>query len=123
MTMQILMMHLHKIQKIKYNYMYDQTHIVLLEQDGKRDKRNRMQIWYDVLYAIKQESMNGVVKPTRVQFMSNLSYDKLIVYLNDLKSKKLIIESPLALTDRGNQFLHDYGIINEQVMKLGLEYL
>ena len=98
-------------------------HMLFMEQDGRKEKRNKLQIYHDILNAIKQEKINGPVKPTRVQFLSNMSYDKLTVYLDDLASKKMIIKSPLALEDRGNQFLLDYEIIHEHVKKLGLEYL
>ena len=98
-------------------------HMAYMEQDGRKEKRNKMQIYHDILDAIKQEKINGPVKPTRVQFLSNMSYDKLTVYLDDLASKKMITKNPLALEDRGNQFLLDYEIIHEHVKKLGLEYL
>lgn len=97
--------------------------MLFMEQDGRREKRNKLQIYHDILNAIKQEKINGPVKPTRVQFLSNMSYDKLTVYLNDLASKEMITKIPLALEDRGNKFLFDYEKIHEHVKKLGLEYL
>lgn len=97
--------------------------MLFMEQDGRRDKRNKLQIYHDILDAIKQENIDGTVKPTRVQFLSNMSYDKLTVYLDDLASKQMIIKSPLVLADKGHQFLLDYGKINDTIKKLGLEYL
>ena len=45
----------------------------------------------DILSAINLELTNGEAKPTRVQTLSNLAYDKLVRYLNELEGKKMII--------------------------------
>jgi predicted transcriptional regulator len=45
-------------------------------------KRNKFQIYYDVLSGTNLKTNNGGgVKPTRVQVHSNLAYDKLVRYL------------------------------------------
>ena len=49
-----------------------------------------MEIYKDVLSAIEKELANGKVKPTRVQSLSNLAYDKLTRYLNELENKNMI---------------------------------
>ncbi len=55
-------------------------------------KENKMEIYNDILSAINLELMINVeAKPTRVQTLSNLEYDKLIRYLNELEGKKMII--------------------------------
>jgi predicted transcriptional regulator len=55
-------------------------------------KENKMEICNDVLSAIiNLELINGEAKPTRVQTLSNLEYDKLVRYLNELEGKKMII--------------------------------
>lgn len=73
-----------------------------------KPKRNKMEIYNDVLNAIAQELTDGEAKPTRVQILSNLAYDKLVRYLNDLEGKKMIIQDPLGITERGRDFLEDY---------------
>ena len=74
-----------------------------------RKPRNKIQIYYDILSAINLESTNGVgPKPTRVQTRSNLSYDKLVMYLNELQSKEMILQKPLRITDKGRDFLQEY---------------
>ena len=82
-----------------------------------------MEIYYDVLSAINYEMSNGEVKPTRIQYLSNMSYDKLQNYFDELNSKKLITKMPLALTDRGKEFLQDYGKIKDFIKKMELEYI
>jgi predicted transcriptional regulator len=54
-----------------------------------KPKRNKMEICNDILSAIKAELTNGEAKPTRVQTLSNLAYDKFAKYLNELESKKM----------------------------------
>jgi predicted transcriptional regulator len=54
-------------------------------------KENKMEIYNDILSAINLELTNGEAKPTIVQTLSNLAYDKLVRYLNELEGKKMII--------------------------------
>jgi predicted transcriptional regulator len=44
------------------------------------------------------------VKPTRVQLRSNLAYDKLARYLDELKIKGMIVRDPLQITEKGRVF-------------------
>ena len=67
-------------------------------------KRNKMEIYNDVLSAINLELTNGEAKPTRVQTLSNLSYDKLVRYLSELEGKKMIVQDPLQITEKGHIF-------------------
>ena len=55
---------------------------------SRKDRRSKLEIYYDILNAITKESSYGEVKPTRVQFMSNTSYDKLITYFDELEKKQ-----------------------------------
>lgn len=88
-----------------------------------KPKRNRMEIYNDILSAIAQELTNGEAKPTRVQAHSNLAYDKLVRYLNELESKKMIMQNPLGLTEKGRDFLQDYNRIKDFVAEMGVKYL
>ena len=59
-----------------------------------------MEIYNDNLSAMAHElTTDGEVKPTKVQLLSNLAYDKLTRYLNELERKKMIIQSPLSITN------------------------
>jgi predicted transcriptional regulator len=59
-----------------------------------------MEIYNDILSAINLELTNGEAKPTRVQILSNLAYDKLVRYLNELEGKKMIMQDPLQITEK-----------------------
>jgi predicted transcriptional regulator len=82
-----------------------------------------MEIYNDILSAINLELTNGEAKPTRVQSLSNLAYDKLVRYLNELEGKKMIIQDPLHITEKGRDFLQDYDRIKGFVLDMGVKYL
>ena len=82
-----------------------------------------MEIYNDILSAINLELTNGEAKPTRVQTLSNLAYDKLVRYLNELEGKKMIIQDPLQITEKGRDFLQDYDRIKGFVLDMGIKYL
>jgi predicted transcriptional regulator len=72
-------------------------------------KRNKFQIYYDVLSGINLETNNGEgAKPTRVQVHSNLAYDKLARYLKELEMNEMILQNPLRITAKGREFLQDH---------------
>ncbi|MCI0559073.1 MAG: winged helix-turn-helix domain-containing protein [Nitrososphaera sp.] len=82
-----------------------------------------MEIYNDILSAIERELPNGEAKPTKVQSLSNLAYDKLVRYLNELEDKKMITKAPLTITERGRDFLQDYDRIRDFVNAMGVKYL
>lgn len=81
-----------------------------------------MEIYNDILSAIKVELTNGDARPTRVQTLSNLAYDKLVRYLNELEGKKMIAQNPLRITEKGYDFLQDYDRIKDFVNAMGVKY-
>jgi predicted transcriptional regulator len=81
-----------------------------------------MEIYNDILSAIKAELTNGEAKPTRVQTLSNLAYDKLVRYLDELEGKKMIVQNPLRITERGHDFLQDYDRIRDFIASMGVKY-
>jgi predicted transcriptional regulator len=81
-----------------------------------------MEIYNDILRAINLELANGEVKPTRVQSLSNLAYDKLVRYLDELESKKMIVQNPLRITENGYDFLQDYDRIRGFITSLDIKY-
>jgi len=82
-----------------------------------------MEIYNAILSAINLELTNGDAKPTRVQSLCNLAYDKLVRYLNELEVKKMIIQDPLQITEKGQDFLQDYNRIKGFVLDMGIKYL
>jgi predicted transcriptional regulator len=82
-----------------------------------------MEIYNAILSAINLELTNGEAKPIRVQSLCNLAYDKLVRYLNELEVKKMIIQDPLQITEKGQDFLQDYSRIKGFVLDMGIKYL
>ena len=87
-----------------------------------KPKRNKMEIYNDILSAIRSELTSGEAKPTRVQSMSNLAYDKLVRYLNEMEGKSMIAQNPLRITEKGHDFLQDYDRIRDFVAAMGVKY-
>jgi hypothetical protein len=78
-----------------------------------------MELYNDILKAIMNEITNyddNVAKPTRVQLRSNLAYDKLAKYLDELENKKMILQGPLLITE-------DYNRISNFIFEMGIKYL
>jgi predicted transcriptional regulator len=85
-----------------------------------------MELYNDILKAIMNEIANyddTVAKPTRVQLRSNLAYDKFVRYLDELESKKMILKTPLLITEKGRDFIQDYDRISDFVLEMGIKYL
>jgi predicted transcriptional regulator len=91
----------------------------------KRERRSKLEIYCDILSSIVIESKSvEIVRPTRIQFMSGLSYDNLMKYLGELKEKKMIRNSKeLIISEKGEQFLKDYEKIRRFTEQMGLDYL
>lgn len=86
-------------------------------------RRNKLEIYNDILNAVQKEAQEGEVKPTRIQHQSNLSYDKMSRYLKELENKKMITVSPIQITDKGKKFLNDYDKIKDFLSEMQMEYL
>jgi predicted transcriptional regulator len=85
-----------------------------------------LELYNDILKAIGDEITNddnSVVLPTRVQLRCNLAYDKLTRCLDELENRKMIQQSPLLITEKGRDFLHDYDRISNFVLEMGIKYL
>jgi predicted transcriptional regulator len=89
---------------------------------SRKDRRSKLELYYDILNAITKESQYGEVKPTRIQFASNTSYDKLITYFDELEKKQMLVKSTLTITEKGQRFLKEYHKIDEFVREIGLDF-
>jgi predicted transcriptional regulator len=90
-----------------------------------RERRHRFQIYREILAAIELEVVNdGNVRPTRVQHLSNLSYDKLKRHLVELDRTGLINmkDGTMKITDRGREFLRNYDRLTDAMHTVGLDY-
>jgi predicted transcriptional regulator len=86
-------------------------------------KRNKLEIYNDILSALKHELNYGEARPTRIQSKSNLAYDRLTRYLSELEIQGMITNDPLGITQRGRDFLQDYDRIKGFLEEMGVKYL
>ena len=85
-----------------------------------RDKRSKLQIYFDVFSAIIIEKQdNEEISKTRLQHKSNTSYDKLLKYLDEMTDKGLIkMENKIDTTESGTKFHRDYSNVNILINKI-----
>ncbi|MBI4146688.1 hypothetical protein HY489_05120 [Candidatus Woesearchaeota archaeon] len=87
-------------------------------------KRAKIDIVYDMLKAIEEKG--GRILPTHLLYKSNLSHQRMKIYLEELKQRKLIVETDhkgkmmFALTDEGRKFLQDFAKVKEFTEAFGL---
>lgn len=83
------------------------------------ERRSKLQIFYDVLSAIKEDSQNNEkISYTRIQFKCNTSYDKLLRYIDEMNAKQLLKSgSEIEITEKGEKFYQDYSRINELIIE------
>lgn len=87
-------------------------------------KRNRLEIIKDILEVIK--SKNGKIKPTHILYKSNLSYNMMEEYLDELIKKEFIVETKdknsktYLITEKGSAYLSKYKLISEFTDSFGL---
>jgi predicted transcriptional regulator len=88
------------------------------------EKRDRMQIIQDILLSIQRKG--GRIKPTHLLYKSNLSYQRMNLYLEELMEKGLVAKDFddenkfFTLTDKGYQFLAEYQRMSEFTKSFGL---
>ena len=86
-------------------------------------KRDKLTIIYDVLIAVQKK---GKIKPTHLLYKSNLSYQRMKEYLDELKMKELVHDEVekgqkfFSLTEKGHKFLQDYTKMREFTESFGL---
>jgi len=73
--------------------------------------RSQMRIYVDIMRVIQRE--NNRAKPTRILYGANLSHDRLLKYLEELKTLGVIEETDgderlYNLTQKGIEFLNEF---------------
>jgi len=88
------------------------------------EKRDKIQIIQDILTAIQKKG--GKIKPTHLLYKSNLSHQRMKLYLDELKEKNLIKEARhkeklvYELTDEGRKFIQQLKNMKEFTQAFGL---
>lgn len=79
--------------------------------------RSQIRIYADILRVIEREKGNA--KPTHVLYGANLSHDRLVKYLAQLKEQGLVEEEGVSdrttysLTDKGIEFLNQFKKVSQ----------
>jgi predicted transcriptional regulator len=87
-------------------------------------KRTKIDIIYDMLRAI--EDKGGKIIPTHLLYKSNLSHQRMKLYLDELKQKQMIAETHVKdklfyeLTDEGRKFLQNFKQMKQFTEAFGL---
>jgi len=73
--------------------------------------RSQFRIYIDIMRVIQREENQA--KPTRILYGANLSHDRLVKYLDELKALEVIHESGYddkvySLTQKGIEFLNNF---------------
>ena len=78
-------------------------------------KRSRLEVIRDILKVISERAdKTGGIKPTHILYKSNLSYQMMDEYLNELKAKEFVVEKTTKegkrymITQKGSKFLQEY---------------
>lgn len=89
-----------------------------------KEKRGRLEIIYDILVSVQNK--NGRIKPTHLLYKSNLSYQRMNAYIDELIRKGLMVKDFdknskfFMLTDNGYEFLAEFKRIKEFTDSFGL---
>ena len=86
-------------------------------------RRDKLKIYGDLLTILYGETKTEKVVLTRVQLKTNVPFDRLKVYLTELKELGLIIDEPtLRLTEKGKQYIKEYETVLDFMKRMGLTY-
>jgi len=86
--------------------------------------RSQFRIYVDILRVIQREGSEA--KPTRILYGANLSHDRLVKYLEELKSLGVIQESGTddkiySLTQKGIDFMNNFGKVESFASAFGFK--
>jgi len=87
-------------------------------------RRTKIEIINDILGAIQQKG--GKIKPTHLLYKSNLSYKKMLEYVNELITKEMVKEDAFkgkkvyTITDKGISYIQEFKKIKEFSDSFGL---
>ena len=73
--------------------------------------RSQLRIYVDIMRVIQREANEA--KPTRILYGANLSHDRLVKYLDELKTLEVIQETGTdekvySLTQKGIEFMNNF---------------
>ena len=89
----------------------------------KLPRRDKLKIYGDLLFFLYSESKKEKVVLTHIQLKTNVPFDRLKRYVDELKELGLILDEPsLTLRDKGRQYLREYETVLDFMKRMGLIY-
>ena len=86
-------------------------------------RRDRLKIYSDLLYALKSASSAEKIVLTQIQVRIKVPFDRLKIYIADLVNLGLIQdETSLKLTEKGRRYLKEYERVLDFIKRMGLSY-
>ena len=89
----------------------------------KLPRRDKLKIYGDLLSILYGEAKTEKVVLTRIQLKTNVPFDRLKIYLRELKELGFIIDEPkIELTEKGKQYIKEYQTVLDFMTRMGLAY-
>lgn len=89
----------------------------------KLPRRDKLKIYGDLLFILYSEAKREKIVLTRIQLKTNVPFDRLKIYISELKELGLIQdETSLKLTEKGKQYLREYETVLDFMKRMGLTY-
>lgn len=86
-------------------------------------RRDRLKIYGDLLSILHAENKEEKIVLTRVQVQIKVPFDRLKNYISELNDLGLIQdEISLKLTEKGKQYLTEYGEVLDFMKRMGIAY-
>ena len=90
----------------------------------KQEKRHKLQLYYEILCAIAENTNDSdAARPTRVQYTSRLSYDKMMNHFHELEKMGIICRlnsGLISITSKGTEFTKQYSKLTNLIKSVGL---
>ena len=88
----------------------------------KQEKRHKLQLFYEILCAIEGTIQNQSTRPTLVQYVSRLSYDKMMNHFDELEGRGMIYRDRglITITSKGREFTKQYTDLVNLIERVGL---
>ena len=88
----------------------------------KQEKRHKLQLFYEILCAIEGTIQNQSARPTLVQHVSRLSYDKMMNHFDELEGRGMIYRDRglITITSKGREFTKQYTDLVNLIERVGL---
>jgi predicted transcriptional regulator len=86
-------------------------------------RRDKLKIYGDLLSILDSESKTEKIVLTKVQVQINVPFDRLKIYISDLKELGLVEdETSLKLSEKGKQYVREYEQVLDFMKRMGITY-